>query len=71
MHAQEIDVVVADLANVYRSASQRANEATACSHNTRLPLMERLSFRRQAHDFQELADQALRMIHELTASAAA
>jgi hypothetical protein len=71
MYAQEIDAVVADLADVYHSASVRAREATERSRNTQLPLMERLSFRRQANELQELADQALRMIHELTASAAA
>ena len=71
MYAQETENVVSELADVHRLAMARAQEATERSHDTLLPLMERLAFRRQALESQELADQALRMIHELTAGAAA
>jgi hypothetical protein len=71
MYTQETETVVAELFDVFRSASARAREAAECSKNMELPLMERLGFRRKANEFQELADQALRMIHELTAGVAA
>ena len=71
MPGQETNAVVAELADVHRLASERARKATERSRDTLLPLMERLACRRQALESQELADQALRMINELTASAAA
>jgi hypothetical protein len=71
MYTQEADTVLAELTAVYRSASARAKEVVERSRNSQLPLMERLRFRREAKELQELADLALRMIHELTASAAA
>jgi hypothetical protein len=71
MYAQDTDTVVAELAMVYQSASARAHEATTHSQNTHLPMMERVRFRRKASEFQELADQALRMINELSAEVAA
>lgn len=67
MIAQNTDAVVAELAIVYQSACARANEATDRSRDALLPIMERLRLRRKASEFQELADQALRMIHELSA----
>ena len=71
MHAQEPDNVVADLINVYRSATANAGEAVTHSQDARLPMMERLAYRHQAQRYQELADQALRMVNELTAKVAA
>ena len=71
MPAQDTAAIVAELATVYRSASARAGEAEQRSHDTLLPLMERLRYRRKARELQELADQALRMINELNAGAAA
>jgi hypothetical protein len=71
MSAQEDDTVLAELTAVYRSALARAQEVTERSRDSHLPLMERLRFRREAKEHQELADLALRMVHELTASVAA
>jgi hypothetical protein len=71
MYTQESDTVLAELTAVYRSASAQAQEVVERSRNCQLPLLERLRFRRDARELQELADLALRMIHELTASAAA
>lgn len=71
MYTQESDIVLAELTAVYRSASARAQEVVERSRNSQLPLMERLRFRCEANELQELADLALRMIRELTASAAA
>lgn len=70
MQPQEREHVMAELINVYTSASARANDAAQRSQDPRLPLLERLSYRHQASQSQELADQALRMIDELTAYAA-
>ncbi len=71
MYAQETDTVVAELATVYHSASARANEASDRGQDTLLPMMERVRLRRKAMELQELADQALRMINELTVDVAA
>ncbi len=71
MHGQEQENVVADLINVYTSATANAGEAAIHSQDSRLPMMERLAYRRQAQRYQELADQALRMVNELTAKVAA
>jgi hypothetical protein len=71
MHAHDDENVVADLINVYTSAADNAHQAALRSLDTRLPIMERLSYRRQATRYQELADQALRMVNELTAKVAA
>lgn len=71
MYAQETDTVVAELANVYYSASARAKEASDQSQDTQFPMMERVRLRRTAMELQELADQALRMINELTVDVAA
>jgi|GEM_PF-5916413 hypothetical protein len=71
MYAQETGTVVAELANVYYSASTRAKEASDRSQDTQFPMMERVRLRRKAMELQELADQALRMINELTVDVAA
>jgi hypothetical protein len=71
MYTQDTDTVLAELTAVYRSASARAEAVLERSRNSQLPLMERLRFRREANELKEFADLALRMIHELTASAAA
>ncbi len=71
MYAQETDTVVAELATVCHSASARAKEASDRSQDTQLPMMERVRLRRKAMESQELADQALRMINELTVEVAA
>lgn len=71
MYTQESDTVLAELTAVYRSASAQAQEVAERSRSSQVPLMERLRFRREAKELQDLADLALRMIHELTASAAA
>jgi cellobiose phosphorylase len=63
--------VIADLINVYRSAIANADEVALRSRDPQLPMMERLKLRHQAHQYQELADQALRMVNELTSKAAA
>ena len=70
MQPQEREDVMADLINVYSSALARAGDAAQRSRDQRLPLLERLSYRRQASQSQELADQALRLIDELTAQTA-
>ena len=70
MQPQEREDVMADLINVYSSALARAGDAAQRGQDQRLPLQERLSYRRQASQSQELADQALRMIDELTARTA-
>ncbi len=71
MFAQQDPNVVADLMDVYRSANANADEAARRGRDTALPMIERLQYRHQAQQYRELADQALRMIHELTAQAAA
>ena len=71
MQGQDTGNVVVDLINVYTSATSEAAEAAQRSHDPQLPMRERLAYRRRALQCQELADQALRMIHELTARAAA
>ncbi len=71
MYAQQDPNVVADLIDVYRSANTNADEAARRGRDTTLPMTERLQYRHQAQQYRELADQALRMIHELTAQAAA
>ncbi len=71
MHEQDHDVVVTDLINVYTSATASANAAAELGRDTRLPMMERLRYRQQAQHYQELADQARRMVNELSSRAAA
>ena len=71
MQAEEHEDVVADLIRVYQYAVQNASEAAWRSRDTHLPMMERVAYRHQALKAQELADQALRMIDELSAHIAA
>ncbi len=71
MHGDQSNNVVADLINVYTSSAAGAQEAAQRSRDAHLPMMERVAYRHQALQLQELADQALRMINELTAQAAA
>ncbi len=66
---QDTTNVVADLIKVYTSAAESAAEATQRSYDAQLPMRERIASRRQAHEMQELADQALRMVNELTTQA--
>jgi|tagenome__1003787_1003787.scaffolds.fasta_scaffold5815461_1 hypothetical protein len=67
----ETENVVAELIDVYTSSITSAADATQRGNDHQLPLMERLAYRRQAQQLQELADQALRMINELTTRVAA
>ena len=71
MDGQDTQDIVADLINVYTSAAASASEAAQRSRDLHLPLLERLAYRHQALKFQELADQARRMINELTTGVAA
>ncbi len=71
MNSERDDTVVSDLIDVYTSASANASEALERSRDQRLSMLERAAQRHRAHQYQELADQALRMIHELTAKVAA
>jgi hypothetical protein len=71
MQAEEHEAVVADLIRVYQSAVESASEAAWRSRDTHLPMMERVAYRHQALQAQELADQALRMIDELSLHVAA
>lgn len=71
MNEQDHDAVVADLVDVYASATANARAAAQSSRDPRLSLIERLRHRHQAQKYQELAEQARRMINELTPRAAA
>ncbi len=63
--------VIAELIDVYTSATATANEAAQRSRDSHLPMLERAALRHRALQYQELADQALRMVNELTAQVAA
>ena len=71
MQGDDSDNVVADLIHVYTLAVTSAEEAAHRSRDPELPMMERLAYRHKALHMQELADQALRMVNELTARTAA
>jgi hypothetical protein len=71
MQGDDSDNVVADLIHVYTTAMASAEEAAQRSRDLNLPMMERLAYRHKALRMQELADQALRMVNELTVRTAA
>ena len=71
MQPQDSENVVADLIDVYRTAVANATEAELRSRDPHLPMRERLVYRHRAHEAQDLADQALRMVNELTTRVAA
>ena len=71
MDREDKDEAIVDLINVYHRAAEAAIQAKQLSRDSHLPMMERVAHRHKAHEYQALADQALRMVKELRGRMAA